>query len=59
MEGPAEVSKMAIRVWAGGYAHGGGSAVASHIGRGGTDRSKVGNSKKRYYPINFWILIVK
>ena len=25
----AEVSKMAIRVWAGGYAHGGGSAVAS------------------------------
>ena len=30
-----------------------------HMGRGGTDRSKVGNSKKRYYPINFWILVVK
>ena len=29
-----------------------------HMGRGGTDRSKVGNSKKCYYPINFWILVV-
>ena len=31
----------------------------THMGQGGTDRSIVGNSKKRYYPINFWILVVK